>query len=163
MTMREKKNIVLLIIAILLFGGGFIYFYFNNESKSKKNDSTITNNNINSSEDVKIDSNGNKENVSKELKQSQTSLGVLVSSIDITSTAEYPREATIKLNVINVASTDIKNFKLKIDFIDKTGKTLTTVYFPIELLKADAGLEVSKTITHRVIDAHEYRFERVVG
>jgi hypothetical protein len=44
----------------------------------------------------------------------------------------------------------------KIDFIDKNGKTLTEVYFNVDLLKANDGVELSNTVTHRVIDAHGY-------
>lgn len=159
--MSNKKNVILIIILILLICGGAAYYYFNSVSKSKSDENITTNNIKKSSEDVKIDSKGNKENIAVELKHSQTSLGILLSSIDITSKAEYPREAEIKLNVRNLTSSDIKNTKLKVDFIDKNGKTLTTVYFPVELIKADEGIEVTSTITHRVIDAHNYIFERV--
>ena len=158
--MKEKKNIILIIIIIILFGGAITYFLVNNTDKSN-NAENITTNDIKSSDDVKIDSKGNKENIAVELKHSQTSLGILLSSVDITSKAEYPREATIKLNLRNLTSVDMKNFKLKVDFIDKKGNVLTTVFFPVDLLKANEGLELSNTVTHRVIDAHEYRFEKV--
>ena len=159
--MKEKKNIILLIIVILLFGSAIAYYYFNT-TKNKENTGNVTTNNVSASDDVKVDSKGNKENVSKELKQSQTSLGILVSSIDITSTAAYPREATVKLNIMNLTSDDIKNAELKVTFIDKDGKDLATLLFPVELLKANDGLELSNTVTRRIIDAHDYKFERVV-
>lgn len=161
-------KITSIIVAIILFTIAIILNYSEKKNNKKTSHEDPTEEQIRyefetnkdaSKNNNEEDKQGNRTNISKKIKETHTYQNLEINNFSITSPYKEKDKAVVVFKIKNNSENDMTNIQLRIDFLDSSNSIKTYVILPVELIKANETVEVSKDILYRIIDAYDYSFE----
>ena len=153
MTSDERKFIIaILIIGLVIIG--MVLILKNTRDNSSKNNMNVTEQAENVAEYVQNMPDGSKVNVSDTLRKTKTLDGLEITNIQF---KENGGITTLLADVENKSGKATSDKMIKIEVLDKSGKTITTLSGIIDAMPAGGKVQLNLAVTADVSNAYDFR------
>ena len=153
MTKEERKFIItIIIIGVIIIG--IVLIVKNSENKTSKNNMNVTEKTENVAEYVQNIPDGSKVNVSDTLRKTKTLDGLEITNIQF---KENGGITTLLADVENKSGKATSDKMIKIEVLDKSGKTITTLSGIIDAMPAGGKVQLNLAVTADVSNAYDFR------
>lgn len=153
-----KQNEKILIGVLILILVVVLVVVAVNKGNNKEKNEMLANNEQNIVENnVQILENGTKLNTSSELAEERTIDGLEVSNIKL---KENGGISALTADIKNPTAQDKESIKVKVEILDGTGKTITTLRGKIDPVKAGKTAKLNIAVTADVANAHDFKITK---
>lgn len=119
-----------------------------------------TNKNI-SNENILVDGNGNRRNVSEKIKENHEDNGIIVDSLMIYSSGKHKDFANLTFNVTNKTGNNFRNLYIYFQFLDKDGNVISEFLISLPTLNDGDSITHSYDYYYHILDAYDYTIRYV--
>ena len=150
---KEEGKFILTIVILGVIIIGIIFIVKNSEKKNSQNNTNIIEKAENVEEYVQNMSDGSKVNVSDTLLKTKTLDGLEITNIQL---KEIGGITTLLADVENKSGATTADKMIKIEVLDKSGNTITTLSGIIDAMPAGGKVQLNLAVTADVSNAYNF-------